>query len=403
MISNRYLRADAFSTFTSLVCLVVFLSGLVWVIVDARRFAPVADFKVFYAAGRIVTEGRGPELYVPEAQEKMLQRVIPGHTKYFFNPPAFVLPFVPLSQLPLMTAYWVWTALSLIALLLGLRILLNLSGLPPPQQLLLGAAALAFEPTYHNLRWGNISAFVLLLLALFFRDLLAEKERRAGIWLALLMVKPELFLLSAVVLAAKRKWQAIASYLASGVALLLVSLAVVGIGGFGRYVALNLEALRSYTPVHSEMKLRELLSWRGLFVRLLGGGVLAEGLALAFTLLSLLILYLIWRGEQKADPWPYRARWALTLLFSLLVAPHVHVQSLIAVVAAASLLLGGQPPETSVLTHRYLPRLALTAVALSWLPEINLTWGLTVLQLALIAATFTLTHSLMARPAENAS
>lgn len=403
MIRNRHLPADAFPIFATLVCFATFLIGLAWVIADARRFAPIADFKVFYAAGRIVSEGQGPQLYVPAVQERMLQRVIPGHTKYFFNPPAFVLPFVPLSRLPLMAAYWLWTALSLIALLMGLRILLELSGLPPPQQLLLAAAALAFEPTYHNLRWGNISAVVLLLVALFFHDLLKEKEQRAGIWLALLMVKPELFLILAIVLVAKRKWPAVTGYLGSGVVLLLISLGVVGAKGFGRYVALNLEALHSYTPVHSEMKLRELLSWRGLFVRFLGGGPWAEGLALVFTVFSFVILYVAWRGDHQPGSSGYRSRWALTLLFAILVAPHVHIQSLAIVIAAACLLLGGQTRDAATLTRKDLPRLALTAVALSWLPQIHLIWGLTALQLALIAAAFTLTLSLRAPRDENAS
>jgi hypothetical protein len=402
LIRNRHLPADAFSTFATLVCFATFLIGLIWVIADARGFAPIADFKCFYAAGRIVAEGRGPELYVPSVQEQMLQRVIPGHTKYFFNPPAFVLPFVPLSQLPLMTAYWLWTALSLVALFSGLRILLRLSGLPPPQQLLLAAAALAFEPTYQNLRWGNVSAFVLLLVALFFCDLLVGKERRAGVWLALLMVKPELFLIPAIVLAAKRKWRCIESYLASGVVLLIVSWGVVGGQGFVRYVAMNFQALHGNTPVYTEARLRELLNWRSLFVRLLGGGPWAEGLALAFTVLSGVILYLVWRGDYPTGSWGYRSRWALTLLFSILMAPHLHIQSLIIAVAAASLLLGGQGLELAAQTQRLLPQLALTAVALSWLPELNLLWGLTAIQVALIAAVFPLSRSLLAHSREDA-
>jgi hypothetical protein len=393
---------EFFSILTVTLCTTVFIGALAWVAMDARRFASVADFKCFYAAGRIVAEGQGHELYVPSVQEQMLQRVIPGHTKYFYNPPAFVLPFVPLSRLPLMTAYWLWTALSLVALFSGLRILLELSGLSPPQQLLLAAAALAFEPTYQNLRWGNVAAFVLLLVALFFRDLLAGKERRAGVWLALLMVKPELFLISATVLAAKRKWRCIGSYLASGVVLLIVSWGVVGVQGFVRYVAMNLQALHGNTPVYTETRLRELLNWRSLFVRFLGGGPWAEGLALAFTVFSGVILYLVWRGDHPEGSWGYRARWALTVLFSTLMAPHLHIQSLIIAVAAASLLLGGQSPELAARTQKHWPHLALTAVALSWLPELDLLWGLTVIQLALIAAAFTLSLSLLTHPREDA-
>jgi len=395
-------RSTWFVKFSIAICLGAFAAETLWVASGAQRFAPWADFKVFYAAGRIVAEGHSHELYSMDRMAATLQKTTPGIIKYFFNPPVFVLPFVPLSFLPLMRAYGIWSLLSLAALFAGLAVMVRLSRLEGERAWLLAAACLAFEPTYHNLRHGNISAFVLLLAALFFRDLLEGRERRAGVWLALLMVKPELFLLSGIVLAAKKRWDALRNYLACGLVLLLLSLAIVGIEGFGQYVDLNLAAVRGYNPVEAALKIREMPNWRGLSVRILGGGILADGLALGLACLSLVALGLVWRGSWEARRGRFRWQWALTVLITLLVTPHVHPQSLILVGPAAALALGHAREENLVAGLERFPRLALMAVAVSWLPVLDPTWGVAALQAALIAITGLLLHRLLARPAGGA-
>jgi hypothetical protein len=377
-------------------CLAVFVAAAAWVALEAERFAPIADFKVFYSAGRIVADGRGSELYSKELQAATIAEVASGHTKFFFNPPAFALLFVPLASLPLMSAYALWCGFSLGLLLAGLRMLTRLARLDLAASGLFIAAFLAFEPTYHNLRWGNISALLLLVAGLFFRDLLADRERRAGIWLALLMMKPELFLLPLLVLAAKRRWRVVGPCLAGGAVLLLISLAVVGPDGFERYVALNLEAARSYTPAQSELNLRGMPSWRGLFVRLLGGGATAETLALVFVAGSFVVLALAWRGPWRSNELRFGCQWALTLLVSLLAAPHVYLQSLILLAPAAAVVLRGAPEAGSPLPSEKFARIALLAVAMSWLPEVDAVHGLTALQAGLISTTAALGYSLLA-------
>lgn len=402
MTSVATSRSTWFVKFSIAICLGAFVAETLWVVLDAPRFAPWADFKVFYAAGRIVAEGHGHELYSRDRMAATLQKTIPGIIKYFFNPPVFVLPFVALSFLPLMRAYWIWSLLSLAALFAGLAVMVRLSRLRGEHAWLLATAALACEPTFRNLHHGNISAFVLLLAALFFRDLVEGRERRAGVWLALLMVKPELFLLSGVVLAAKKRWDALRTYLACGLALLLISLAIVGIEGFSQYMDLNLTAVRGYNPAESELKIREMPNWRGLSVRILGGGILADGLALGLACLSLVALGLVWRDSWEPSRGRFRLQWALTVLITLQVTPHVHPQSLILVGLAAALALGHAREENLVAGLERFPRLALMAVALSWLPVLDPIWGVTALQAALIAITGLLLYRLLARPAGGA-
>lgn len=160
------------------------------------------------------------------------------------------------------------------------------------------------------------------------------------------MVKPELVLLPAAALVAKQRWWVYGTSPAGGLTAPLVSLAVVGMQGFGQYIALNLEAARSYNPVQSERNLRGMLTW-GLFVRWLGGGVLAEGLALALSGVSLLGLGRCWRGPWQPRGKRFGQQWALTLPVSVLVAPHVYLPTLILAVLGAALILRGIADDSS--------------------------------------------------------
>lgn len=392
----HFWNSKGFFKFVTALCFIIFLTGLIWTILTAKSFAPVADFKCFYTAGKIIAEGQGNRLYDEQTQAQRLLKVIPGHVKFYFNPPIFALPFVFLSYFPLMTAYWIWTVLSILALFTGIILFTSLPIIENDEKWLLGTAALAFEPTYHNLHWGNLSAFVLLLLALFFRDLLAGNNRRAGIWLALLMIKPELFLVSAVILSIKCKWNFLKGYLGLGLILIILSMVIVGFEGFSEYMKINLSAAKSYTDVQTEIHLSNMISWRGLFIRFLGGNTLAEIFSFIYLGLSFFLLGMVWHGEWKPDSPVFGSQWALTLIISLLVAPHVYLQSLILVFPAAVLFIRNLQQAYSSQYRQYLPLIALSTVALSWLPELNRETGLTMIQLGLIMVTLGLTWNLWA-------
>lgn len=401
MNDRLYSTPGIFFKIVLIVCITAFLAGLIWTVLTAKSFAPIADFKCFYAAGKIIAEGKGHKLFDVQIQKTELLTVIPGHIKYYFNPPVFALPFAVLSYLPLMPAYWIWTGFSLIVLFIGVFLYTSISGLKGHEKWLLGAAALAFEPTYHNLHWGNVSAFVLLLSALFFRDLIAGKDRRAGTWLALLMIKPELFLIPAVIISVKRRWDFLKGYLGLGLVLFLISLAIVGIEGFGDYIMINLRAATSFTDVQTELHLSNMISFRAFFVRFLYGTAVAEIFSFFYMALSLLLLWIVWRGDWKTDSPRFGPQWSLTLLVSLLIAPHVYLQSLILIFPVAVLFLRSSYYSNYFQIRNYLPIIVIFAVALSWLPEINRAIGLTMIQLALISATIFLSWAFLERESKS--
>jgi hypothetical protein len=104
MTDRSCLGNQGFFNSAIFICIFVFLAGLGWTVITAKSFSPIADFKCFYTAGKMIAEGKGYNLYVEQTQEEELLKVTPGRIKYFFNPPVFALPFVWLSRLPPMEA-----------------------------------------------------------------------------------------------------------------------------------------------------------------------------------------------------------------------------------------------------------------------------------------------------------
>jgi hypothetical protein len=91
-----------------------------------------------------------------------------------------------------MTAYWIWTWLSL-----GMLIAAAFLVAPRAWELkvLFALSALAFLPTYTAFAAGQLSPLVLLAMVLTWRSMSAGREVMAGILLSVLLIKPQLALL----------------------------------------------------------------------------------------------------------------------------------------------------------------------------------------------------------------
>lgn len=280
-----------------------------------------------------------------------------------------------------MTAYWLWILLSLFAFFASIYLLLSCLNFSPKGKFLLAASASAFEPTFHNFYWGNISSFVLLLTVLFFRYLNSKNFNKAGCCLALLMVKPELFLVIAIISILKFKNKLLIPYIFLGAILLLISLIIVRFDGFLDYIKLNIEAAKSYTEAQTEANLRDMINWRGFFVRNIRATFFADFLAIIYIVISIALLFYIW---FKRKP-PYLGiNWTITLILSLMIAPHVHLQSLILVFPAAVINFWDKNNYDYLLNDSKFYALLLLFISISWLPIIYPMIGRTIIQLFLI-------------------
>ena len=298
-----------------------------------------SDFAGSYVAASLWREGQRGEIYDIPSEVRMLQSTgaPPGHSDIpFENPPAALLLVLPTTVLDGGAAWAVWSWFQL--LLLAAAIVVAARAAPWPVRssgLRLTVCLVALAGTGTGLllvegQWDGIAALGLAAgYALWRRD----RSLAAGLAVALGIgvAKPHLALGLAAFVIGRRDWRAAAGALAGAAALLLASVAMVGVGGVQAYVAALLQP--SNSPV------REMLGFSGLFGSWLGPGRLADlltiiggGLALAAAL---------WAGARvRRDPALLELGLFAAAALSLLASPHLLVHDLTLLAPPLVALLG---------------------------------------------------------------
>ncbi len=142
--------------------------------------------------------------------------------------PLFLLCFEPLTLFPPATAFWIWTALNLVALAVAIGLLVRRPDLDSATAWLLGALILTYYPVGWNFFWGQTQVLILMLLTLAMRAMDDEREGAAGLFVAIAgMLRAFPFLLL-VYFALRRKWKALEFAIGGIVAGGLITVAFLG-------------------------------------------------------------------------------------------------------------------------------------------------------------------------------
>ena len=298
------------------------------------------DFSGYLTAATIVSNGDGRSLYDMNVQKAVQTRLVYPVTMRsgflpFEYPPWAVLPFVPLAWLPLKVGYFVWFCVNAGLFLVALRIVT--SALPAISSstnrlATMWLAAVSFFPLFTALILGQLTIVIFLGYALCFFALKKGNGFRAGLALALTLVKPQLVLALPLVLLYKRRWGALLG-LASGLGILVVASAlIVGIPRLDDYISIFRYAAEHWGCAG--------LSWRGLFCPL------DMGLHLAATMsvLSLALLIFAWRDSgHKAEA--FDLQYALIIPITLLISPHLFGHDLTLLILPAFLAINHAFPD----------------------------------------------------------
>jgi len=169
------------------------------------------DFAAFYSAGHAVSHDHAEVLTDLSAQERyqreLLQRPHASKWSPWVSPPLLAYAFTPFARLP-----FAWAGaleLLLLGLCLGLALLAlrrELPDLPP-----LGTLwwqLLAFFPLFACLLYQQLTALFLLALVGLLRALRRGQQLRAGLWLGVFAVKPQLAIGLGLYLLFRRRWLA---------------------------------------------------------------------------------------------------------------------------------------------------------------------------------------------------
>jgi hypothetical protein len=248
------------------------------------------DFPEFYAAAKIVSAGRGHELYLNRTQDEFQIRYFGGVGTYFNHPPFEILLYLPFAFWAPQNARWLWCVFNLGLLIAVARLLARhvLSGRNWRVVLLF---FLTFVPLLLDFIHGQDSVVLLLILVSTLIALRNKQEFGAGCQLACGLFKPHLVLPVLVALLPRARKKFLTGFASVSLALLLLSVEMCGWGvlsGYPRFVWQS-QSL-PLAGIHPE----QMANLRGLVVRLLPHRT-AIDLGLTF-IGSVLFLGLVARG-----------------------------------------------------------------------------------------------------------
>lgn len=294
------------------------------------------DFSVFHTVGSMADAGRATEAYDDAKMIAAERRAFPGNSlRLPWNyPPTFEMMLMPLGALPYVLAWLVWSGV-----LYGYYVLLarRLAVGPGPFLFLLLAPGAAV-----NLFFGQNGILSTVLLGGGVL-LLGARPILAGILLGLIAYKPQLALLAPFALVAGREWRALSAAIVSQLAIMLLSLAVLGVDPWLAFLDKLLHPASVFSSSSSD--------WRAIpslliFARTLGLSSLVANL-LHWSVAAGAAAATLWTWHKTKDGF---ARVAVLAAATLLVTPYLRAYDLaLLILPAAVLLRAGSGPLDKII------------------------------------------------------
>ena len=313
-----------------------------------------ADFSSFYAGAKMVREGLGTSLYNFDSQKEFQQNLFPIAPSRpsplpFIHPAYETLFFIPVTYLSYPKAYILWTLINVsILAILSFLFLNHFHGLQAHFRFVSILCFFSFFPILIAVLQGQDSILLLLFVTLAFINLKANRDYRAGLFLALALFKFQIVLPLMLVFLAKRRWKAIFCFAAASVILILLSLQITGWRGLTEYPGLLFEQNQGAASELGQLRRvtfpSTMPNLRGLLYTIFANTIEERFLIVGVILCSLIValaLISIWKRYGEASEETFNLKFSLSLMAGLLISYHLQIHDL-------SLLL---LPILSVLNH----------------------------------------------------
>jgi hypothetical protein len=299
----------------TLLSLFLCVCGLIVTLPPAYR--GLGDFRQLYTAGYMARTGQSAELHDFDASEKLQIEIVgPAVGALPFNHLAVEsLFFAPFSLLSYRPAYVVFFLLNIVLLAVAFSLLRSyLSSLAEIWTLLPAATFAAFLPVTLALTQGQDSILLLLLLIAAHRALDQEHDITGGALVGLTLFKFQYGLPIALLFLAWRRWRFLAGFAASATAMIAISLALTGIGGFVAYLHSLTQMSSRFTSTYGAIygiHLNLMPNIRGLIHAITQG----VSPATLFITAALSAFVLIWTATRRPS-------FPLALIAAILVSYH---------------------------------------------------------------------------------
>jgi hypothetical protein len=300
-----------------------------------------ADFSSFYAGAKMVREGLGTSLYNFDSQKEFQQNLFPNAPSRpsplpFIHPAYETLFFIPVTYLSYPKAYILWTLINVsILLILSFLFLNHFHRLRANFRLVSILCFFSFFPILIAVLQGQDSILLLLLVTLAFINLKANRDHRAGLFLALALFKFQIILPLMLVFFVKRRWKAIFSFAAVSVILILLSLQITGWRGLTEYPGLLFEQNQAAASELSQLRHvtfpSTMPNLRG-FLYTIFANTTAESLVIVgvifCSLIVVVVLISIWNRYCEPEEETFNLKFSLSVIAGLLISYHLQVHDL---------------------------------------------------------------------------
>ncbi len=368
--SGRWLTADRARAY-SLILLAFYAIAIIgWIalsdgLID-RNGKPIgADFSSFYAAGSLVLEGRGSDVYSMAAHYAREQQAFGAATPYYgwLYPPIFLFVAMPLAMLPYPLALAVWQGTTFALYLAVIAAILRNSRQDSATiaQAWLPAAT-AFPAVFVNLGHGQNGFLTAGLLGAALL-VLPQRPLLSGILFGLLAYKPQFAMVIPFALLAAGQWRTILAAGATVIALIGAACLAFGPDVWWSFAA-STETSRRLLLEQGDVGFEKLQSVFAA-VRMWGGGIsLAYAVQAAASLTAVGSVAWLWRSSADRN-----LKAAALIVATLLGSPHVLdydltiVAPAMAFIIASSSMSGFRDYDVSLLAAAWTAPLFARAVA----------------------------------------
>ena len=300
------------------------------------------DYIQFYTAGATLRDGQSANLYDFVVQSQIEQAIAgPGLTSFhaFITPPFFAWLFQPLSSLPYVWSFIIWSLFSLLFLWASLRLI----SAPRANKSLLWA--LTWFPIFATISFGQNSLLSLFLLSLTYWLWKKDRHLVAGLASSLLLFKPQLVLgLGFLWLLGWRKdWKSLVGLFTGGAVLAGLCFWLLP-GASQAYIQLS----QSFLPnmiYQDQFPLIHMHSLRGFFALLLADNRwLTEGFSLVLSAVGVVAFYFFWRRYRHQKD----ILFAGVICLTLWITPHAMIYDWSILIIPAILFIKTLPAMKSL-------------------------------------------------------